>query len=1683
MPFEVVTVSLNRSGSKWIVESKSVPQTFRYEWCSGNITRNYRVTQTGALIEYTGEKSYYQFYNKYCVDIDYETGEKIAVICNDRLVVKKCCGLTSILTKQSHNNFECQPTKNAIYLNDLSIILFGEEEKRNIEFEFEVQDQLKNRKVIEKFGMSNFTFDENQKMFKLNDETEFCLDKLNEQWIVLVEDGESLWLSPKGVKVVITIIVLLVLVVLVLYLIWKRKTEIHKLLGTCPDICSSNNPLKVSQRNLLRIFTKFHNSSLSLQSKSNSNVELEPFIENDRNSKPVRNEDATKAVVETYDEKEKSSRKHKKTDSYKKFNLGVLSDEQKGQLYQILVLMSALESNNFKFNVQSKSDSTRKFDDIILERHESKAKADILLQAKFRVDSGNLKFEDFFEANSWLELKQYFNTYYLRGQHLNFVFCTNLMAPVCINVCDSLYLEDVNQEDMSFTRFGSNEKYFIFKRTFIDYLKNKLPDLAKDENLESFVKKIILVLGFDFNDIYKKLTEKFEVENMEVCQYIVESTFLKWIESVPTRKSFDSEKCKEFHDQVMNEVFKNKVHQKSSSVYEAENQYKLKGLNYELSEFLLSESNNTKVCYVKTEPDESFYVTSKIYATLRKKLNDSEFLVAQTSWEDKLFQKVLDTTISDSSVKILLMENDGGKNLINFENKSSLLRDQKIVIIHHGMSYHAGAKKITHERIYMGRLDEASIRQISNQKVNFQGNEVGLEKLIDFTNKDILSKILLTEILLLKTISKSYSCNQDFYIQRKLVRACSKSRGDLTKLRQFINDGEEVIKEEELLEDSGKIFLIADSAGSGKTTFLQQNSKKLNQKFHNEWVIFVDLNRHRNEFTEKSFENYDKFKEFLRNNVLGLKNNLEAIVFNHALEDCRGKNINILLDGFAGSKSEKQLIQIIMNIGFKRLFITTRPEFGETLEDLTSSLRMNFVAFNKIGQEQLLGNLLKDSPDETGTESKELVSKVVSKFSESERAFHHNFGTPLILKMLAEILSSFGDNKKRLYEVDKINLNIYQLYRQFFEVKIEKYYKILIKNEKSLKSSIENFKTKLIPVLQNIAVQQIFPELKTTSNKQIAIKDDDLFYLSSDGFIQQIKQGILAEFLVVKNFISTNLTDSIWENLFLDPEFSTIRSFLVSWMETEGMNKMKYQKIHEKVLKNCKSYPNVISTLLFKDKNVRDFEVILKTLLKIGGEKNEEELIQTLVKNFDGNSNNCSIISYYFKNYEVDSEIFERSVKLFKEIINPKFSYNEFNDYSLLMISFDNFDNIFAILNLLKKNFNNEYEILHDLTFREPETMKNFLQILMENLQNFDHENVLKVIEKLYVLDIEVLKEIFMNRDWQNNTIFHLLILKQAPIEHFTKVSFWVRKVCGLQVFEELLLDGSIFNTGWLISKKVPFDYLVHIIPEIINFLNKTFSQNTEVKSFEISKKMAGKLLQGSYKQIDFEFQEIFFKLEIVKKFENNTKFFNEEIERIFLASYLHQSEDLFKEKPEKLIIPALKKILSTEFSFKKSGEERVFLKIWERIFEDKKIFKKLTSYIMKNDNAEILNLLEKHELFDILLLILNQMIKNNEKLKLFDNHFTKKLPIFIKKFLEMVEPNLDLLLKLFETIKKYRGIDSLKTILLAKRKFEENPEMNLLEILLLEAKIQNFLIVTFENDKNILEEISFAKLKSVENG
>jgi adenylylsulfate kinase-like enzyme len=70
-----------------------------------------------------------------------------------------------------------------------------------------------------------------------------------------------------------------------------------------------------------------------------------------------------------------------------------------------------------------------------------------------------------------------------------------------------------------------------------------------------------------------------------------------------------------------------------------------------------------------------------------------------------------------------------------------------------------------------------------------------------------------------------------------------------------------------------RVMLISDIAGMGKSTVMTHLSKKIKQKFPNNWVLRIDLNRHTDELTILKGGKIDKEKaiEFVSKKLLKLK--------------------------------------------------------------------------------------------------------------------------------------------------------------------------------------------------------------------------------------------------------------------------------------------------------------------------------------------------------------------------------------------------------------------------------------------------------------------------------------------------------------------------------------------------------------------------------------------------------------------------------------------------------------------------------------------------------------------------------------------------------------------------------------------------------------------------------------------
>jgi hypothetical protein len=189
--FKINLMVLDKNGTLWDakVQDFSARYKQRQDLCDGveKDDPNYKLIQNGSLVHYTGpDQNYYNFYNNFCLDVDHSTGKPIAIICNNKRTVPKCCDKTQKLVKSAKRSYRCEATNEAILLNDLADVLWKSEEiKPNIGYRIRNYLEIKNIEIAKNYSLDHFEFDENRTMTKFRNNTNFCLDKFEDSWIVL----------------------------------------------------------------------------------------------------------------------------------------------------------------------------------------------------------------------------------------------------------------------------------------------------------------------------------------------------------------------------------------------------------------------------------------------------------------------------------------------------------------------------------------------------------------------------------------------------------------------------------------------------------------------------------------------------------------------------------------------------------------------------------------------------------------------------------------------------------------------------------------------------------------------------------------------------------------------------------------------------------------------------------------------------------------------------------------------------------------------------------------------------------------------------------------------------------------------------------------------------------------------------------------------------------------------------------------------------------------------------------------------------------------------------------------------------------------------------------------------------------------------------------------------------------
>jgi hypothetical protein len=150
------------------------------------------------------------------LDVDHKTGKSIAIICNNKRTVSKCCEKTQKLLKSEKGVYQCEDTKEAIYLNDLADVLWkSEKTKPNIEYKVQSYSQFQNIEIIRNYSIDQFEFDKNQTVTKFKDNSNFCLDKFEDSWIVFTSNLIPIYNTYIATFSTISLVAILIAVLLI----------------------------------------------------------------------------------------------------------------------------------------------------------------------------------------------------------------------------------------------------------------------------------------------------------------------------------------------------------------------------------------------------------------------------------------------------------------------------------------------------------------------------------------------------------------------------------------------------------------------------------------------------------------------------------------------------------------------------------------------------------------------------------------------------------------------------------------------------------------------------------------------------------------------------------------------------------------------------------------------------------------------------------------------------------------------------------------------------------------------------------------------------------------------------------------------------------------------------------------------------------------------------------------------------------------------------------------------------------------------------------------------------------------------------------------------------------------------------------------------------------------------------
>jgi hypothetical protein len=284
-------------------------------------------------------------------------------------------------------------------------------------------------------------------------------------------------------------------------------------------------------------------------------------------------------------------------------------------------------------------------------------------------------------------------------------------------------------------------------------------------------------------------------------------------------------------------------------------------------------------------------------------------------------------------------------------------------------------------------------------------------------------------------------------------------------------------------------------------------------------------------------------------------------------------------------------IKALSNTNLKSLYVSTRPQMKEYLENYLNVFAFEFKPFDKKDQIKFLTQYLKDEK-----KAEQIVEQLPEHLNGNGM---HVAGIPLQLKMIAEILQESEHSVKITDFFEKFDIDY--LYDQF----VEKKHEIYLTEKLNIKKSNTRFKKEHDDLTEKCKIQYFALALTTLFNdkdlEEISYEPLDIDKFCETGIIlkrddqYEFIHRTFAEYFAAKFFLEKNDAKNLkvlFKTVFVEKDFKTVRAFCNAKLRKNGIFEIirgKRSEIDSEVLSTFSKYSLKIA---IKESNENVFKLV-----------------------------------------------------------------------------------------------------------------------------------------------------------------------------------------------------------------------------------------------------------------------------------------------------------------------------------------------------------------------------------------------------------------------------------------------------------------------------------------------------------